>query len=81
MLTSEQIRAARALVRWDQSKLATHADVSVETVKRLEKLDGPLLTATGKTLHAIQAALESAGIIFIDQNGNGPGVRLRDRQG
>lgn len=80
MISSEQIRAARALIRWDQTELATHADVSVETIKRLEKLNGPLLTATGKTLYAIRSALESAGIMFIDQNGNGPGVRLRDRQ-
>lgn len=80
MLSAEQIRAARALVRWDQSRLASEAGVSVETIKRLEKMDGPLLAATGTTLAKIQSALESAGVVFIDQNGNGPGVRLRDRQ-
>ncbi|OKP81163.1 transcriptional regulator [Ensifer adhaerens] len=80
MISSEQIRAARALIRWDQAELAKHANVSVETIKRLEKINGPLLTATGKTLQAIQSTLEHAGIIFIAQNGNGPGVRLRDRQ-
>jgi DNA-binding XRE family transcriptional regulator len=78
LLTSEQVRAARALKRMDQTTLAEMAGVSVETVKRLEKLDGPLLSANGKTMAAIQSALEGAGIIFIDSNGNGPGVRLRD---
>lgn len=83
MISSEQIRAARALIRWDQAELAKHANVSVETIKRLEKLKGPLLTATGKTLQAIQTALESAGIAFLDNGdvSSGPGVALRDREG
>lgn len=73
MLTAEQIRAARALVRMKQDTLAELSNVSVETIKRLEKFDGPLLSATGTTLQAIQAALESAGIEFF----NGTGVKLR----
>lgn len=80
MLTSEQMRAARALKRIDQASLAVMAGVSVETIKRLEKLDGPLLSANGKTIDAIQRALESVGIAFIDANGGGPGVRLREKQ-
>ena len=77
MVTSEQLRAARALKRMDQAGLAKRAGVSVETIKRLEKMEGPLLSATGTTLSAIRAALEAAGVIFIDENGEGPGVRLR----
>lgn len=73
MLSSEQIRAARALLRWDQSHLAKSSEVSVETIKRLEKMDGPLLSATGTTLSKIQSALEAAGIEFF----NGTGVKLR----
>ncbi len=79
MVTAEQLRAARALIRLDQSALATKAGISVETIKRLEKMNGPLLSATGNTLAAIRAALEADGVMFIDANGNGPGVRLRDR--
>ncbi|MFC0479383.1 helix-turn-helix domain-containing protein [Gellertiella hungarica] len=75
MISSEQVRAARALVRWDQSKLAAEAGVSVETIKRLEKMDGPLLAATGTTLSKIQTALEAAGVEFID----GTGVKLKQR--
>ena len=74
MLTSEQIRAARALKRMDQSSLAEKAGISVETVKRLEKLEGPLISANGKTVAAIQAALEAAGVEFIEN-----GVRLREK--
>jgi transcriptional regulator with XRE-family HTH domain len=80
MLTSEQLRAARALKRFDQKELAVLAGVSVETIKRLEKTDGPLLSATGTTLAAIRAALEAAGVIFIASNGEGAGVRLRKEQ-
>ncbi|TGQ94607.1 transcriptional regulator [Mesorhizobium sp. M8A.F.Ca.ET.208.01.1.1] len=75
MLSAEQIRAARALIRWDQIRLASEAAVSVETIKRLEKMDGPLLAATGTTIAKIEAALTAAGIEFI----NGTGVKLQVR--
>lgn len=77
MQTSDQMRAARALIRWDQKTLATEAGISVETIKRLEKMDGTLLAVTGTTLTAIRTALEAAGVIFIASNGDGPGVRLK----
>ena len=74
MLTSEQIRAARALLRWDQKQLAKAANVSVQTIKRLETIRGKVSAYTG-TLDAIQKALENAGVEFL--NGDAPGVRLR----
>jgi transcriptional regulator with XRE-family HTH domain len=77
MLTSEQVRAARALLRWDQSVLAERAGVSVETIKRLERMDGPLLETRSSTLVAIERALETAGVVFIAENGDGPGARLK----
>lgn len=80
MLSSEQIRAARALIRWDQIHLAEEAGVSVETIKRLEKIKGPLLTATGTTLAKIEHALRNAGVIFLadgETAAGGPGVRLK----
>jgi predicted transcriptional regulator len=76
MLTAEQIRSARATVRWDQKRLAAAADVSLETIKRLEGMTG-MVAANVTTVSAIKRALESAGIIFIAENGEGPGVRLR----
>lgn len=74
MMTAEQLRAARALLRWDQAHIAEKAAVSVETVKRFEKMDGPLLEARGATVAAIQAAFEREGVEFT--NGGTPGVRL-----
>ncbi len=79
MLYSEQLRAARALLRWEQSTVAAHARVSVETVKRLERLDGPIVAVKVATLEAIRRALEAAGIEFIDpeEGKRGPGVALK----
>lgn len=79
MLTAEQIRAARALVRMEQSQLAATAGISVETVKRLERLAGPISANTG-TEAALRRAFTEAGVIFIDENGDGPGVRLQKRR-
>jgi len=76
MLSGEQIRAARAIARIEQTELATRAAVSVETIKRLEAIRGTV-GAQMATVLAIRAALEAAGVEFIDANGGGPGVRLR----
>jgi len=73
-ITSEQIRAARAMLRWEQAKLAETSGVSLPTLKRLEGQQGPL-AAHGRTIAALQRALEDAGIEFT--NGGAPGVRLR----
>ena len=75
-LTGTQLRAARGLLRWSQSDLAKAAGISPETVKRLEAADGRLATLT-TTERALEAALGGGGVIFIDENGEGPGVRLR----
>lgn len=73
MLLGQQIKAARALLGWEQRQLASAAGVSVETISRLERTEGPVSTYA-TTLEAIQSALEEAGIEFI--NGDAPGVRL-----
>jgi predicted transcriptional regulator len=78
ILSSELIRAARALLRWDQRDLATASTVSLPTIKRLESQPG-IMTAHMSTVTALRKALETAGIEFIDENGGGPGVRLRKR--
>jgi transcriptional regulator with XRE-family HTH domain len=78
-LSSELIRAARALLRWEQRDLSHASSVSLATIKRLESKPG-LMAAHESTVMALQKALESAGIEFIDENGGGPGVRFRKRQ-
>jgi hypothetical protein len=77
-LTSELVRAARALLRWEQRDLAQASAVSLPTVKRLEAKPGPL-GAHASTRAALRTALEKAGIEFIDENGGGAGVRLQKR--
>ncbi|MET4364288.1 putative transcriptional regulator [Bradyrhizobium sp. LB8.2] len=78
MISSDQIRGARALLRLSQADLAEAADVSLETIKRLELMDGELKTRL-ETLTKIKAALETAGVEFIPENGGGAGVRLAKR--
>jgi predicted transcriptional regulator len=63
------------LLRWTQHDLAEASGVSIPTVKRLEA-DGGTLGGRDSTVAAIRAALESAGVSFLDANGSGPGVRL-----
>ena len=64
---------------WSQDQLAIKAGVSIPTIKRLEANDGPL-GGRSETGTRIRSALEAAGIEFIEENGGGPGVRLRKRQ-
>ena len=76
MLTSEQVRAARALLRWEQRDLAEASKVSLPTIKRLEAKPGAL-GAYAMTVDALRRALEAAGVEFT--NGDEPGVKLRKR--
>jgi transcriptional regulator with XRE-family HTH domain len=77
-LTSEHLRAARALLRWEQTELANRSGVSKPTIARLETKPGPV-SAHGPTIAALKSALEAAGVEFL--NGEAPGVRLRKRTG
>ena len=71
-----QIKAARALLDWSQERLAAKSGVSIPTVKRLEAKVGSL-AGRPDTAEKLVAALEGAGVIFVEENGEGPGVRLR----
>ncbi|MEM1344115.1 MAG: helix-turn-helix transcriptional regulator [Pseudomonadota bacterium] len=73
-ITPPQCRAARAMVDMDQAALASAAQVSRNTVVDFER---GRRTPGVNNLSAIQRALEEAGVIFIAENGGGPGVRLR----
>jgi transcriptional regulator with XRE-family HTH domain len=74
MSSIAQIRAARGLVGWSQRQLARAADLSEPTIKRFETGRGANVSAAAVT--KIVAALEAAGVVFIAENGGGPGVRL-----
>jgi predicted transcriptional regulator len=76
LVTTRQIKAARALLAWSQADLADRSGISEPTVARLEAIDGEL-GGREDTTQKIRAAIETAGIEFITANGGGPGVRLR----
>ena len=78
MLTSEQIRGARGMLRWSAAKLAEMSGVSMPTIQRMESVEG-VPKSLSTNLQAIQSAFEDAGVVFIDQSEErGPGVQLRD---
>ena len=70
------MRAARAMLKLEQGELADLSGVSVETIKRVERIDGPV-SANSMTLDGLQKALEREGAVFLPENGGLPGVRLR----
>ena len=78
-LTSAQLRAARSLIRWSAEDLARETALSVATIRRAEPADGETSMTAANDL-TIRRALELAGVEFIDENGGGPGVRLRKSQ-
>ena len=75
-LTSAQIRAGRALIRWSAVDLAREANLGLATIRRAEIAEGATAMTVANNL-AVRRALEAAGVEFIDENGGGPGVRLR----
>jgi transcriptional regulator with XRE-family HTH domain len=77
MITAEQSRAARGLLAWSQQDLAREAGVGVVTVHQLKSGTTQPRRAT---LEVVRRAFEAAGVEFIDENGGGPGVRLRKRK-
>jgi len=76
LITSDQIRAARAMLRWSGKDLAEKTGLGFSTLMRLESLEGVPGTHA-RTLEVIEKAFEQAGIEFIGTPGDGPGVRLK----
>ncbi len=74
-MTPEQCRAARGLIGWSQSQLGEKAALSLPTIQRFETQRGGV---SGDAVSAMRTALEKGGVIFLESNGHGPGVRLRD---
>lgn len=77
-MTPAQCRAARAMLQMSQEDLSGRAAVSVQTLIAFELGQR---RPYARTLAAIQAALERAGVEFIPGNGGGPGVRLMPANG
>jgi DNA-binding XRE family transcriptional regulator len=77
-MTPSQCRGARALLDMTQPELATAAGLGLSTIVDFEKGRRPV---SKDAIQAIYSALKRAGVDFIDENGGGPGVRLRKRTG
>ena len=76
MITSGQIKAARALIGWTARDLAAKAEIGFSTLIRLESADG-VPSGNIKTIDAVKKALEDAGVEFIGTSESGAGVRWR----
>lgn len=76
MITSAQIRAARALLDWSRSDLSEKSGVGASALMRLESADG-IPSGNIKTFEAVQRALEEAGVEFIGTPEDGAGVRWK----
>lgn len=78
MISSRQIRAARAMAGWTQDRLAGAAGLSLAVVNNVER---DVTDPRRSTLDAIQRALEGAGIEFLSERQNSPdggeGLRMR----
>jgi transcriptional regulator with XRE-family HTH domain len=73
MIMPEQCRAARALLDWTQRDLAARAKLTDVTIREFERGKSRLKDSTAQLLRMV---FETAGVVFIDENGGGPGVRL-----
>lgn len=81
MIIPAQMRAARALLGWDQRRLAEESGVSLPTIRRMEKSEGNV-RGNVDTLVKVVEALERGGVILLaeDESG-GRGVRLKGSNG
>ena len=75
-ITSEQIRAAKAMIRWSGEDLAAASGLSLSSIRRIEALTGIPQAQSMRTILSIKEALENAGIEFIGTPEDKPGVRL-----
>jgi hypothetical protein len=78
MISTAQVRAARALIRWRAQDLADASGIGVATIRRMEVLDG-VPSGQIRSLTAIQSALEAAGVEFVGTPTENPGVRLKTK--
>ncbi len=76
MITSAQIRAARAMLDWSREVLSAQAGVGISALMRLESSNG-VPSGNIKTFESVQKAFEKAGVEFIGTPEEGAGVRWR----
>ena len=77
-LSAAQSRAARGLLDWSQTELASRSNLSESTIRDFEK---GRRVPSPNNLAAVARAFEAAGLEFIVENGGGAGIRFRERKG
>ena len=75
LTTGFQLAAARALIGMDQTALAERANLSVTTIRNMEKAGAGAIAGRATNVQAVQRAMETLGLEFL--NHGEPGVRLR----
>lgn len=76
MITSTQLRAARAMLKWSINDLSAKSGIGTTTLKRLEASDG-VPNAQVRTIEQLRSVIEEAGIEFIGTPESGAGVRWK----
>jgi transcriptional regulator with XRE-family HTH domain len=76
-MTPSQCKAARALLDWTQPQLAESAGLGLSTIVDFERSRREV---SAEAIQAMRAAFEKAGVEFLDEDGGGPGVRLKQKK-
>jgi len=79
LITSAQIRAARAMLDWSREQLSDNSSIGISALMRLESAEG-VPSGNIKTFEAVQKAFEKAGIEFIGSPEEGAGVRWKNKK-
>src|SRR5690606_11939039 len=77
LCTGHQLRAARSLIGWEQTDVASASGLSVNTIRTMEASGAAAIAGRAANVQKIQKALEEGGIEFL--NHGSPGVRLRPK--
>lgn len=77
MITGDQIRAARAILRWSPNDLSKRAKVPIESIRRADRADGEAVLTSAHEL-AIRECFAAEGVILTD--GDEPGVKVKRRR-
>lgn len=79
MISSSQIRAARALLRWSADDLAKASKIGIATIRRFELQEG-IPSGQVRILEALKSTLEGVGVEFLGSPEDSPGVRLKSKK-
>lgn len=77
VVTPAQLRAARGLLNLSVSELRERTGLAINTIRKAESADG-FMSVYKPNAQLLRSTLEAAGVVFIDADELGAGVRLRD---